>query len=137
MANRIPPTQRTLKALRDKGLICGVVERFNPYAGQFGIRQDLFGIIDIIALDHSKGVIGVQSCGTAFSDHHRKLTEEKAQECIDWLKTPGASLELWGWRKVKMKLKSGKRSKVDKYEPRVRVYTLEDFGVEDDDPMFG
>ena len=119
----ISPTQRTLNALREEGRIAGVVERFNRFGGNFGIRQDLFGIIDIIALDKEKGVVGVQSTGSAFSAHHRKLTEEKRQECIDWLETPGTSLELWGWRKIKKK-KGGKQMV---WAPRIKEYTLEDF----------
>ena len=117
------PTQRTLKALRDQGRIAGIVEKFNPYAGKFGIRQDLFGIIDIIALDKERGVVGVQSTGQGFSEHHKKLTIEKRQECIDWLETPGAVLELWGWRKIKVK-RGGKKMT---WHPRIKEYTLEDF----------
>ena len=46
----VSPTQRTLRALEQRGCFCGIVERFNPYAGPHGIRQDLFGIIDVVAL---------------------------------------------------------------------------------------
>lgn len=113
------PTQRTLKALRAKGLICGIVERRIPHTQ---ITRDLFGIIDIIALDFSRGVVGVQSTGQAFSEHHNKLMYERRQECQAWLLTPGCHLELWGWRK----LKAG-------WQPRVRVYTLADFA----DPFDG
>ncbi len=130
MAKGLSATQRTLRALRDRGLVCAIVEKYNAYVGPHGIRQDLFGIIDVVALDPQKGVIGIQSCGTGFSEHHRKLTEERSQECIDWLSTPGCSLELWGWRKVKMKKKGGGFSKSYRYEPRAKVYKLEDFGAE-------
>jgi len=116
-------TQRTLKALRAQGFKCAVVEKWNAFAGPHGIRQDMFGIIDIIALDPARGVVGVQSTGTAFSEHHKKLTEEKAQECIDWLSTPGTALELWGWRKLKVK----RGGKAMRYQSRVKVYTLDDF----------
>ena len=96
----ISPTQRTLKALRARGLKSAVVEKWNSFAK---IRQDLFGIIDILSLCPETGVIGVQSTGQDFSGHRRKLMEEKAQECIDWLSVPGTSLELYGWRKLKVK----------------------------------
>lgn len=93
----------------------------------------MFNIIDIVALDHGYstitnecyrkgGVIGVQSCGTAFSEHLKKLTIEKAEDTRNWLLTPGTSLELWGWRKVKVK----RGGKAMKYEPRVQVITLDD-----------
>lgn len=115
-------TQRTLRALREQGLVCGIVEKWNAYAGPHGIRQDLFGILDLIALDPVRGVVGIQSTGQDFAGHLRKLTVDKAQECRDWLSTPGTVLELWGWRKVK--LKRGGKARV--WRPRVRELKLED-----------
>ena len=80
------PTQRTLRELRNQGRRCQIVERWNAYVGAHGVRQDLFGIIDVIALDPQRGVVGVQSCGQAFAAHEHKLLEERAQECVDWLR---------------------------------------------------
>jgi hypothetical protein len=124
------PTQRTMKALRKKGFTCAIVEKWNPYAKRgpeaFGIRQDLFGFIDILALDWSKGVIGVQSTGVDFSGHHKKLIGERRENCIRWLLTPGCFLELWAWRKIK-KVRGGKQMI---YKPRIKLYTLEDFDFE-------
>jgi hypothetical protein len=117
------PTQRTIRELRNQGRVCGIVERWNAYVGPHGIRQDLFGIIDVIALDPERGVVGVQSCGQAFAAHERKLLEERAQECIDWLSTPGTVLELWGWRKVKL----ARGGKALRWKPRIREFTLADF----------
>ena len=117
------PTQRTIRALRDMGRKCAIVEKFNPYVGSHGIRQDLFSIIDILCLDPERGVVGIQSCGSAFSEHYRKMTIEHAQETIDWLTTPGTCLELWGWRKLK--LKRGGKAMV--WRPKVKEITMEDF----------
>ena len=114
------PTQRTLGALRNLGYICAIVEKWNAYARK---RQDMFGIIDIVALAPGRGVGGIQSCGTDFAGHHKKFTEERAQECIQWLETPGTFLEIWSWRKVKVK----RGGKAMVYQPRVREYTLADF----------
>lgn len=122
----LSPTQRTLRALRDQGRVCAIVEKWNQHVGPHGIRQDLFGIIDVLALDPERGVIGVQSCGEAFAAHERKLLEERTIACIDWLSTPGTALELWGWRKVKLK----RGGKAVRWSPRVRVFTLDDFGGE-------
>ena len=116
------PTQRTLRALRTLGRVCAIVEKWNPHIGPHGIRQDLFGIIDVLALDPERGVVGIQSCGQAFAAHWTKMTEERAQETHDWLSTPGCSLELWGWRKVKVK----RGGKAMIWEPRVKPVTLED-----------
>jgi hypothetical protein len=113
------PTQRTLKALRGQGRICGIVERFNPYGGKHGVRQDLFGFIDIIALDPVLGVVGVQSCGEAFSGHVKKMTELRHYEMKAWLRH--AKVELWGWRKVVLK----RGSASVRWKPRVMDFWLE------------
>lgn len=116
------PTQRTMRELRNQGRKCAIVEKFNTFVGKYGIRQDLFGIIDIIALDPQRGVIGVQSCGQDFSGHWKKITIEHNQDAYDWLTTPGAKLELWGWRKIKVK----RGGKAMRWEPRIKEITLED-----------
>jgi hypothetical protein len=121
----VSPTQRTIRALRDQGRKCAIVEKWNQHVGPHGIRQDLFGIIDIIALDPERGVVGIQSCGQDFGAHERKILEERAEDSIDWLATPGTSLELWGWRKVKLQ----RGGKAMRWQPRLRVFTLEDFGL--------
>jgi hypothetical protein len=110
-------TQRTLKYLRGNGRTCGIVERFIP-SKPFGKRIDLFGIIDIIAVDKNI-TIGVQSCGSDFAEHDRKILEsEMAKEWVT-----GRQLMLIGWRKVKQK-RGGKRMI---YKPRIKLYTKEDF----------
>jgi hypothetical protein len=101
------------------------VERFNQYAGPHGIRQDLFGCIDIIALDPARGVIGVQSCGQGFADHKPKLLEERSQEVMEWLKTPGTALELWGWRKVKL----NRGGKAMRWKPRLARLILDNGSI--------
>ena len=115
------PTQRTLKYLKDMGRVCGIVERFNPYVGAHGIRQDLFGFIDIIALDRKEGIIAVQSCGQAFSAHYKKITEERFHECQMWLRC-GGKVELIGWRKVKLK----RGGVAMRWKPRVKIITQKD-----------
>lgn len=118
----LSPTQRTLRALREQGRVCAIVERWNAYAGPHGLRQDLFGIIDVLALDPERGVVGIQSCGSDFAAHYRKLTEERAQELSDWLSTPGTSLELWSWRKVKLQ----RGGKAVRWSPRIEKVVLAD-----------
>ncbi len=122
--------QRTIRELKNQGVICGIVEKYVPVrklkdgGKDFGFRRDLFGIIDIIALDTERGVRGIQCCGSDFSGHLIKITEEKAQESINWLQTPGTVLEIWGWRKIKLK----RGGKAMRWSPRIREITLEDFG---------
>lgn len=117
------PVQRTMRYLRERGNICAVVEKWNQYVGPHGIRQDLFGIIDILVLDPERGFIGIQACGQSYAAHLRKMTEECTEECINWLSTPGGCLELWGWRKIKLK----RGGKAMRWAPRIKKFTLEEF----------
>ena len=138
--NKVPakrglsPTQRTLRALRDQGQVCAIVERFNQYAGPFGRREDLFGIIDVLALDPERGVVGIQCCGSDFKAHKDKILIEKAQETHDWLSTKvhcpycghwssATSLEVWSWRKVKLK----RGGKAMRWKAKVEEIKMEDF----------
>jgi len=129
---KLSPTQRTLREMRKMGRICGIVERFNGYAGPHGVRQDLFGFIDIIALDPQDGIVGVQSTGTDYSGHLKKITQERAEEVREWLSCGGV-VELWAWRKVKQ-VKGGTKMV---YRPRVKKITAADLDTElspGDDP---
>ena len=55
----ISPTARTLKKLKDSGdyPLVAIVERWNNWAK---IRQDLFGIIDLLAIDSKGNTVGIQ-----------------------------------------------------------------------------
>ena len=122
MAN-LTPTQRTLRALRQQGLVCAVVEKWNAHAR---VRQDLFGIVDVIALDPARGFIGVQCTGAnGWSDHWQKLTVDKAQEVLQWLETPGGVVELWAWRQIKAK----RGGKALIWQPRIAEITIRDLVV--------
>jgi len=125
-------TQRTLTYLKDKGYRCGNVEFWNPHTRQ---RYDLFGFLDIIALDAENGrTIGVQSFGADFQPHWRKITEEKRTDAILWLMS-GNQLMLIGWTKMSQRNedntfatnKDGTRKKLKKWVPRIHMMTLEDF----------
>ena len=111
------PTSRTLKHYRDLGYAIDIAERWLPGVG---IRKDLFGFIDMVALHPMRGVVGVQSTGTAFSAHRKKILEERREECRLWLEA-GGKVDLIGWRKLKVK----RGSKATRYVPRVEEITLE------------
>ena len=121
------PTQRTIRELKNNGRVCAIVEKWNPHVGLHGIRQDLFGIIDVLALDPERGVVGVQCCSGSMASHYRKITEERIQETMDWLQTPGTALEIWSWRKVRAK--RGGKAKV--WRPKIKEVTLEDLGIKE------
>ena len=118
----ISPTQRTLQYLRSQGYLVDIVERFNPYAGKFGQRKDMFGFGDIIALGDNS-IIAVQSFGSAFSEHKRKLMEDEiaAPNVHRWIEC-GGKLMLIGWRKVKLK----RGGKAMRWQPRIAWITIDE-----------
>lgn len=114
----LSPTQRTLKAMREQGRIVDVCERWvvNPKHPGGGFRKDLFGFIDLIVLDPEQGIIAIQSCGQSFKAHIDKIMDsECTQYVIEFLKCRSAHLELWGWRKVKLK----RGGKAMRWKPRI------------------
>ena len=113
-------TQRTLRELRKRGVISDICEKFNPYAGPFGKRIDLFGFIDLISLYPTK-IVAIQSTGpSGHSQHRRKILENEF--ALEWLKS-GGEIELWSWRKL-LKKRGGK---LKLWQPRVEIITEEMF----------
>ena len=87
------PTQRTLAELRSRGYLAAVVERWNPHAM---IRQDLFGLIDVIGLGDGE-TIAVQ-CTTAahIADRVQKIADS---DKVDMIRKAGWKIVVQGWRK--------------------------------------
>ena len=120
----LSPTQRTLRELRRLGRICAITEKWQIIPGHpgGGVRKDLFGFIDVLVLDPSQGIIAIQSCGSSFSQHYRKITNsECTSNVIEWLRS-GGKVELWGWAKVLVK----RGGKARFWKPKVQVITEED-----------
>lgn len=87
------PTQRTLAECRRRQWTAQVVERWNPHAR---IRQDLFGVIDIIALTPD-GILGIQACAGA--SHAARLAKVRAEpRMAHWLEA-GGLIAVWSWAK--------------------------------------
>lgn len=115
------PTERCLIYCRDRGWQPAVVEKWNPHVG---IRQDLYGIIDIIALDEEQGVLGIQACpGGAVAAHLEKALEEKRLQ--RWLEKDNR-FEIWGWRQIVAYRKNGKKAKRKRWDLRRVSVTLGD-----------
>lgn len=89
------PTQRTLAHLREAGYpLVQVVERWNPYAR---VRQDLFGVIDVLAVGID--IVAVQTTsGSNVSARIKKITESDA---LPVLRKAGIRVIVHGWRKSK------------------------------------
>jgi len=91
------PTARSLKACRDAGFACHVVERWNPHAK---VRQDLFGFIDILAIT-DQGILGIQA--TSAAHHSERIGKIAASpHAAAWLRA-GGRIEVWSWAKRKIK----------------------------------
>jgi hypothetical protein len=92
----ISPTQRTLKRLRDSGdyPLVTIVERWNAFAK---IRQDLFGIIDILAIDSKGNTVGLQV--TSYSNISARVKKMEASDAISHLRDANWVLLVEGWHK--------------------------------------
>jgi len=94
-AASISPTQRSLKYLRSKGYHCAIVERWNHFAG---IRQDLFGIIDIVAIHELfPDTLGIQT--TSMSNVSARVEKIKASPYYRALKASHWQIAVHGWGK--------------------------------------
>lgn len=90
------PYSRSKQALEKEGYLVARTEHWNGFAR---IRQDLYGIIDMVAIKEGHpGVLGVQTTsGDHVMDHFKKALANKALPV--WLKT-GNRFEIHGWRKI-------------------------------------
>jgi hypothetical protein len=90
------PTQRSLDALRKAAYLPAVVERFLPGVG---IRQDLYGFLDIVAIRADRpGVLGVQTT-TLHNARARYLKLIAIPASRVWLLARNR-IEVHGWAKV-------------------------------------
>lgn len=73
-----------------------VVERWVAQARR---RIDLFGCIDLVALDGKPGVLGIQATSTGnIPSRVKKILTECREAARDWLEA-GNRLEVWGYAK--------------------------------------
>ena len=86
------PTQLSLKLLRARGYRAEVVERWNGHAK---IRQDLFGVVDILAVKAGEPIKAVQ---TTTATNLRARVEKAAGFPALW-RACGGAFEFHGWAK--------------------------------------
>ena len=99
------PTQRTLAELRKRGHIAAVCEFWRAIPGHpaGGVRKDLFGFLDLVALVDGR-IVGIQcTSGANTSARERKIRAECWDNASAWLSC-GGRIEVWGWRKLKKKV---------------------------------
>jgi len=87
------PTQRSRDWLKKRGIESQIVERWNSFAR---IRQDLFGFVDIVAVEARIIAIQVTS-GTNVAARINKIFDEPRAKA--WL-AAGGLIEVHGWRKT-------------------------------------
>jgi aspartate/glutamate racemase len=91
----ITPTQLTLRHLRANGYTAEVVEHWNSHAR---IRQDLFGIIDVLALCGAETVAVQTTTAANVPARIRKIVDSPN---IDAMHQAGWTVRVHGWAKVK------------------------------------
>jgi hypothetical protein len=92
----VTPTQLTLRHLREEGwTLVEVVEHWNPHAR---LRQDLFGMIDVIAVRPNE-TMGIQT--TSYSNVPARVRKIAEHPNTPHIREAGWTLRVHGWRKVK------------------------------------
>lgn len=112
------PTQRSKALLEQDGWTVAIVERWNPHVR---VRQDLWGFADLIAMKpgHAPKLVQVTS-GSNVASRISKIREEPhARVALE----SGFSIEVHGWRKLKVK----RGGKAVRWTPRIEPVTREDF----------
>jgi len=109
------PTQRSLAECKARGWIAGVVEKWNPHAH---IRQDLWGWVDIVALDpHTGDVLFIQT--TSGAHHAHREGKVLSWEHLDALvKYPGRRALIWSWSQRVAFKKDGTKAKLPRWTLR-------------------
>jgi hypothetical protein len=89
------PTQRSLKIMRERGFVCEITERWNPFAK---IRQDLFNFVDILCV---KDGITVAVQTTSYSNISARIKKIEALETYPIVRSAGWVILVQGWKKDK------------------------------------
>lgn len=94
--SKLTPTARALAECKRRGWPAGVVER---YVSQTRRRHDLFGFIDLVALDGQRGVLGIQVTSSSnMSARVTKIQTECSERAVNWLHA-GNRVQVWGFAK--------------------------------------
>lgn len=99
------PTQRSIALYTRHGYQCGIVEKFNSNIGPHGIRQDLWGAIDIIALGGPR-TVGIQACSASGRAAH--VTKLCAEPRLHPVFDAGWIVVVLAWTKPRSKTGPGR-----------------------------
>jgi hypothetical protein len=89
------PTQLTLKWLRENGWTAEVVEHWNPHAR---VRNDLFGIVDVLAL---KGATTLAVQTTSAKNVSARIHKIADSPFVAAIREAGWAIAVHGWEKRK------------------------------------
>lgn len=90
---KISPTQLTMAWMKRQGFIAQIVERWNPFAK---VRQDLFQVIDIVAVNEQGDLLGIQVTTRAnISSRRAKVRESLGAKY--W--ATHNQIQVHGWQK--------------------------------------
>jgi hypothetical protein len=112
------PTSRSLQLLRESGYIVAIVEHWNPWAR---IRQDLYGIGDLLAMTQDQLLMVQTTSGGNVSSRLRKAEALPALRL--WLRCPTRRFQVIGWAK------RGARGKPKKWTARTVEGRLDEHGA--------
>lgn len=90
------PTQRSKKLMEDDGYLVAIVERWNPYAR---IRQDLFGLFDLLGVGGPLGTLAVQT--TSASNIAARVRKISDDDGMVFCRRANWAIHVHGWRKNK------------------------------------
>jgi hypothetical protein len=101
------PTQRSNALIRSRGHIVGTVEHWNPHVG---IRQDLFGFIDLVAVLETGEPYFVQTTTqTGISKRRAKIREIVAAKPPLAALVRSGRVVLHGWAKRSGGVRGGRK----------------------------
>ena len=89
------PTQRSLKLMRERGYLCEVTERWNPFAK---IRQDLYSFVDVLCIKEGE-TVAVQT--TSYSNISARVKKISELDTSAIVKLAGWKIIVQGWKKDK------------------------------------
>lgn len=82
----------SLRYYREQGMLCAVVEHYNTFAR---IRQDLFGIIDVLCVGDT--TVAVQC--TSYSNMASRVKKIQDSDALPYLRKAGWTVVVQGWHK--------------------------------------
>jgi hypothetical protein len=96
------------------------VEHWNSYAG---IRQDLWGWIDVLAIRGDQTLAVQSTTGLQWPAHVKKICDSEISEAVfDWLQGKSRRAVLVAWRKLLVK----RGGKAMRWTPRVGDILIND-----------